>query len=168
MMKIAIDLGHGCPPDSGAVGIRTEEEMINAVGRKLIDLLKGEGHELVLCRPSGCGSVGQSLRRRVKTANDAKVDFYVSLHFNAFNGKANGTECFAIGGVGRAVAEKVVGNIARLGFVNRGVKDGSRLFVVRNTSMPAILVEGCFCDSPADIAIYEPESMAHAIFEAIS
>lgn len=39
MTKFAIDLGHGCAFDGGAVGIETEEFLINSAGNCLIEKL---------------------------------------------------------------------------------------------------------------------------------
>jgi len=50
------------------------------------------------------------------------------------------------------MAQSVVYNISNtFGFRNRGTKDGSHLYVLRNTNMSAILVEGCFITSQEDI-----------------
>lgn len=162
-MKIAVDIGHNCPPDTGAVGVRRECDLVREVGEKLIQLLTVEGHEIIRCLPKKATSVSNSLIQRVAIANSSDADLFISIHFNAFNGKARGTECFAISPVGRAYASKIVNEIASLGFINRGVKDGSRLYVVRETSMPAILVECCFCDSREDMSIFDAAKMATAI-----
>ncbi|MFM9156438.1 MAG: N-acetylmuramoyl-L-alanine amidase, partial [Dolichospermum sp.] len=89
-------------------------------------------------------------------------------HFNAFNGKANGTEIFAISDSGRKVAQKVLDEIVKLGFFNRGVKSGSHLYVLRRTNMPGILIEGCFIDSAKDMQIYDGEAMANAIVAGLT
>jgi N-acetylmuramoyl-L-alanine amidase len=107
------------------------------------------------------------LQSRVAIANKNKVQLYCSLHFNAFNGKANGTEVFAISPAGAAVAANVLNELVSLGFVNRGVKDGSHLYVLRETEMPAILVESCFCDSLKDMKLHNPQQTANAIVEGI-
>jgi N-acetylmuramoyl-L-alanine amidase len=162
-MKFAIDLGHGCPPDTGAKGLRQEEDLINEVGKLLIAKLKTLHHEIVEVRPKKAGLVRESLDARVLTANTAKVDIYISLHFNASDGRGHGTEVFAIGEKGQKIAESVVEEISKLGYSNRGVKPGNHLYVVRCTNMPAILIEGCFLDSINDMRIYDAEKMSQAI-----
>lgn len=167
-MIIAIDLGHGCPPDTGAVGIRKEDDLIEEVGRSLIKKLEDFGHICVDVRPGKAKRVGDSLSQRCQKANFSGAKYFISLHFNAFNGKASGTEVFAISNPGRRLALSVVNEIASLGFKNRGVKNGSHLFVLRNTNMPAILIEGCFIDSQEDITIYKKEQMSQAIFDGLT
>ena len=56
-----------------------------------------------------------------------------------------GTEIYVMrGGAGEEVANIILLEIVRLGFGNRGVKDGSYLYVVNRTIMPAILIECAF------------------------
>ncbi|MBC8061847.1 MAG: LysM peptidoglycan-binding domain-containing protein, partial [Clostridiaceae bacterium] len=65
------------------------------------------------------------------------------------------------------VANIILPEIVKLGFKNRGVKDGSRLFVINRTKMPAILIECAFCDSPKDMGNYDTDKMAEAIFMGV-
>ncbi|MBD2136415.1 N-acetylmuramoyl-L-alanine amidase [Anabaena sp. FACHB-1237] len=167
-MKFGIDIGHNCPPDSGATGIKSEDRLTMEVGNKVIDKLKSLGHTVIPCKPDSAGTVSQSLGRRCSKANSAGVDFYVSIHFNAFNGKANGTEVFAASDAGRKYAVPVLNEIVKLGFFNRGVKDGSHLYVLRNTNMPGILIECCFIDSQKDTDLYDGEKMATAIVKGLT
>ncbi|WP_051503148.1 N-acetylmuramoyl-L-alanine amidase [[Scytonema hofmanni] UTEX B 1581] len=168
-MKYGIDCGHGCPPDTGASGDGYQEDKLTlAVGQQVTAQLQALGHEVVNCRPKSAGSVTTSLSHRCAIANKLKVDFYVSIHFNAFNKQAHGTEVFAISNQGRAIAQKVVDAICFLGFFDRGVKDGSHLYVLKNTNMPAILVECCFIDSKADMNLFDADKMATAIVKGLT
>ncbi|MEY3223705.1 MAG: hypothetical protein RLZZ203_2561, partial [Cyanobacteriota bacterium] len=140
-MKFGIDIGHNCPPDSGANGIKSEDKLTMELGNKIIAKLESLGHTVIPCKPNSARTVNQSLGRRCEKANNNRVDFFASIHFNAFNGQANGTEVFAISDAGRKVAQKVLDEIVKLGFFNRGVKSGSHLYVLRRTNMPGILIE---------------------------
>jgi N-acetylmuramoyl-L-alanine amidase len=167
-MKFGIDIGHNCPPDSGADGIKSENKLTMEVGNKVIAKLESLGHTVISCKPNSASTVNQSLGSRCEKANNSGVDFFVSIHFNAFNGQANGTEVFAISDAGRKVAQKVLDEIVKLGFFNRGVKSGSHLYVLRRTNMPGILVEGCFIDSAKDMQLYDGEAMANAIVAGLT
>lgn len=167
-MKYAIDAGHGTKPDTGAMGIGNEEKMNLEVANLLTTKLKAAGHTVVSVRPASATSVSNSLQQRVNTANANKVDLYVSIHFNAFNGKAKGSEVFAISATGKKYATAVQHQLVKLGYFNRGVKDGSKLFVVKNTTAPSILVEGCFIDNKEDMARYSAAKIADAIFAGIT
>lgn len=167
-MKYGIDIGHNASPDTGAVGIKVEDNLTLDVGKRVITKLRALGHEVIECKPSKASNVRDSLIQRCNKANNNKVDVYVSIHFNSFNTLANGTEIFAIGEQSRKIAKPVLDEIIKLGFFNRGVKSGTHLFVLRNTDMPSILVEGCFLDSQKDMGIFEPESMANAIVKGLT
>ncbi|MDB9311717.1 N-acetylmuramoyl-L-alanine amidase [Spirulina sp. CS-785/01] len=168
-MKFGIDMGHNAPPDVGASSrFGSEDQLTKAVGTLILEKLKALNHEVVNCTPNSASSVLNSLAQRVQTANSNRVDVYVSIHFNAFNGSANGTEIYAISDAGRRVAQPVLENIVGLGFNNRRIKNGSHLYVVRNTDMPAILVECCFIDSEKDMRLYNTETMANAIVKGLA
>lgn len=164
-MKFGIDIGHNCKPDIGALGIpggQTEDQLTMAVGKKLIQKLKDAGHTVVECKPSSAINVNDSLQKRASKANQENVNLFVSIHCNSFNGRVGGTEVFAISHAARAIAGSVLTEITKLGFPNRGVKSAN-FIVLKNTSMPAILIECCFCDSPKDMATFDVEEMAEAI-----
>ena len=92
-MKFGIDIGHNCSPhDTGAVGIQREDNLTKAVGQRVMEKLTSAGHTVVDCSPGRASSLQSSLLQRTSKANQAQVDVFVSIHFNAFNGKASGSE----------------------------------------------------------------------------
>jgi N-acetylmuramoyl-L-alanine amidase len=166
-MKFGIDIGHNCPPhDTGATGIKQEDALTKAVGTKLIQKLKASGHTVIDCTPTSASSVNDSLRQRVNKANANDVNVFVSIHFNKFNGIANGTEIFAISNASKGIAQSVLKEILKLGFNDRKVKS-TGFFVIKNTQMPAILIECCFCDSKTDMDLFDAEKMAEAIKDGL-
>lgn len=167
-MKYGIDIGHNSPPDTGARGIKFEDNLTMDVGTRVINKLRALGLEAIECKPNKAQSVRDSLTRRIRLGKSTDVDVFVSIHFNAFNGQANGTEVFANGDKSRKVAKPVLDEIVKLGFFNRGVKSGSHLFVLRNADMPAILIECCFCDSRKDMDLFDSEAMANAIVKGLT
>jgi N-acetylmuramoyl-L-alanine amidase len=164
-MKIGVDPGHNCPPsDTGADGFKNECKMNKAVGDDLIALLVKAGVDVIDCCPARAKSEKDSLQRRVNTANAGRADFYVSLHHNSGGGQ--GCEVFAISEPGRKVAKSVLNEIVSLGFKNRGVKHYPYA-VLRDTFMPAILVETCFVDKQFDCELWDSlgsKVIAEAIF----
>ncbi len=167
-MRFGIDIGHNSPPDTGANGIKYEDNLTLDVGNRVMGKLKDLGHQVIDCKPAKSTSVGNSLRQRTAKANTNKVDIFVSIHFNAFNGFANGTEIFAISDTAKKIAKPVLNEILKIGFFNRGIKNGSHLFVLRNTNMPAILVECCFIDAAKDMKLFNSEAMANAIVKGLT
>ena len=168
---IGIDIGHNLRCDVGAVGIRREDELNLLVGRALISKFKGVGIKVVECLPSSASSHRDSLSKRCRTANYGKVDIFISIHHNACPG-GYGSECLCIkGGQQNALSERlskvILEEVFKLGFRNRGVKDRRNLYVINNTTMPAIIVECAFVDSARDMNGYDSEKMAEAIFRGV-
>lgn len=138
-MKIAIDFGHGVGQDRGAVGFIAEETIINSVGSLVVNKLNALGHTVIEVRPTSASSVSDSLSQRCQKADNNNVDLFVSLHANAGGGV--GTEVFTYNAKEVPEARAVLNNIAGLGFTNRGIKDGSGLYVVKHPSATAMLIE---------------------------
>lgn len=167
-MKIGIDCGHTMfGADYGAVGIKAESNLTREVGTKVISKLQALGHTVIKCYKDTCNSLNDSLSYRTNTANNNNVDLYVSIHFNAFNGSAYGTEVFTYGGEELPQARAVLNNICTLGYTNRGLKDGSGLYVLKHTKAKAMLIECCFCDNAGDMNKYNAENMANAIVKGL-
>lgn len=161
-MRIGIDCGHTLSGNgSGAVGIKKETDLNRSVGNLVIDKLKQLGHEIINCTVDKSNS---DLVDRVNIANRNNVNLFVSIHFNCFNGAAYGTEVHAYkaGLKANEYAQRVVTEIAKLGFKNRGVKH-SDFYVLRHTNMEAILIECCFCDNANDMNRFNVEKMSNAI-----
>ena len=165
-MKIAVDLGHNVKNDRGATGIKQEDDLIFDVGHKLIRLLEREGHEVVKVTPARATSVINSLSARCKEANQTGCDLFVSIHFNAFNRLAYGSEVYAISPRAQQIGARILTEIGKIGFFNRGVKSRN-FYVLKHTKMPAVLVECCFCDSERDMGLYDPVTMAIALKNGI-
>ncbi len=175
-MKIAIDYGHNCHPDTGCFGLYPkypyEDVLTKTLGEKVIALLKDKGHTPIDVVPKSCSSIRDSLKQRVQKANEAKADLYVSLHFNCFNKKVRGTETYyypplSAHSPGQVYAEDILAELVRLGFPSRGARPSDSYYVLKYTAMPAVLVEVCFCDSHADMELYEHDPAAEAIVRGI-
>ena len=169
VMKYAIDFGHGVGPDRGASGSIDEETIINAVGTLVVSKLKALGHTVIEVRPSSAYSVINSLAQRVEKADDNNVDRYISIHANAGGGV--GTEVFTYGAREVTEARNVLNNIVALGLTNRGIKDGSDLYVVKHPVATAMLIEVCFVDTQSDVDKYNSlgaEAFANAIVKGLT
>ncbi|MBE6055848.1 N-acetylmuramoyl-L-alanine amidase [Clostridium sp.] len=167
-MKIGIDCGHTLSgADYGAVGIKAESNLTREVGTKVIAKLQTLGHTVIKCYKDSCSSLNDSLSYRTNTANSNGVNLYVSIHFNCYNGSAYGTEVFTYGGKELSEARQVLNNICVLGYTNRGIKDGSNLYVLKHTKAKAMLIECCFCDNRNDMNRFNTENMANAIVKGL-
>ena len=168
---LAIDIGHNVPYDTGAVGIRKEDDLNRLVGNALISKLRERGIKVVNCTPNTAKSLNDSLYQRVITANNCGAILFVSIHHNAYPG-GYGSEVLCIknnyqGGLSTKVGQAILNELSSLGLRNRGVKDRRDLYVINNTSMPALIVECAFVDSSSDMKNYNPEKTAAAIYKGI-
>jgi N-acetylmuramoyl-L-alanine amidase len=178
MKKVVLDPGHG-GPDPGAIGpTGVQEKVITlAIAKEVADLLKPVV-EVKLTRVDDralAGTVSADLSARAAMANTWAADCFVSIHCNsATNREAAGTEvfCFTLGGQGERLAKVIHGKlIPALGLPDRGVKTAN-FAVLRQTKMPACLVELAFISNPTEEALLESpdfqEKAARAIAQGIA
>ena len=93
---IAIDAGHG-GEDPGAIGQRgtREKDVVLRIAKELEKLVKRERGMKPLMVRNGDYYIG--LKQRVKKAQAAQADLFISIHADAFkNGKARGTSVFIL------------------------------------------------------------------------
>lgn len=173
-MIIGINCGHTIEgAGSGAVGLFKESEHTRLVGELLMKKLMDAGVKVINCTVDRAVSQEAYLQKTIQIANQSGVELFISIHFNASGGhRAQGVEVYTYQGRKHADALAICSHIEKLGFLNRGVKDGSGLYVIRKTKARAILIEVCFCDNDLDVAIYHQvgaeKAISHAVFEALS
>ena len=145
-IKIYLDYGHG-GKDNGAVKYLVEDELNLVQGKACAAELRAAGFQVKESRTS---DKYKSLKDRVAEANKWGADLFISFHNNSAGG--DGFEAYAMSEVGRAVAKAIEKRVEEFGQNSRGIKDGSGLYVVKYTNMPAALLEGFFVDNKADAA----------------
>lgn len=155
IMKVILNAGHTeSGAGSGAVGFIRESTETRRVVNLVKYYLRGKGHTVIVANVDKADSQYAYLREVVRQANKhADADLFVSVHFNAGGGK--GCECYTYKGRKTAPAVGICEELNKYGFRNRGVKDGSPLYVVSKTKMPAVLAEVCFVDSKEDFHLYD-------------
>jgi len=180
-IKIFIDQGHNPTgnPNTGAVGNGlAEQDITYTVGKYLYDLLENnEEFSAMLSRPSEDTSLGTSnatsLMERVRMANLWGADYFISIHTNgSVNPQSNGTEAYVyrLDTEAYYLAVNIVDAItARMGTADRGVFARPSLYVLRRTSMPALLVELGFISNYSDAMKMstDPYGFAFAIYTGI-
>lgn len=159
---IIIDPGHGMSNrragryDPGAEspnGKITEAEIVMNYANVMRDILRAKKIPVVRTRTSYLDPAPVSQRARI--ARDYHGTIMISLHCNAANGKANGTETFYRGEANKAMAAKLNAAVcAALGTNSRGVKTESEsqhgTLAVMNFQ-PCFLIELGFIDHVADL-----------------
>ena len=154
MPKIVIDPGHG-GKDPGATGGGVQEKaVVLNVAKKIGAFLEARGCTVMLTREA---DVFVELSDRARMANAAQADLYVSVHCNSVrdNARATGMEVYhytcaseASKHAARVIYDKLLPVCDLRG---RGVKS-KNLAVLRETSMPAVLVELGFISNDGDRA----------------
>ncbi len=151
-MKICIDAGHG-GTDPGAIGtnpFRLEEKEFNLnMAMALEGELESRGHWVVMTRRR---ERTLSLTARTNFSNRLEAELFISIHANAADTfTAEGMEVFHFPGstAGHNAAKQVLNQMLSTfpEHRNRGVKSAN-FTVLRETLMPAILVECEFLTNP--------------------
>ena len=180
-IKVYIDQGHN-PKDfnTGAEGNGYyEQDITYEIGRRLYNLLLTNPEFTPrLSRPTPETILGTSnstsLTTRVNEANSWPADIFISLHNNAaVNTNASGNEALVYG-PGQRVAVNLATNILEqltltTGLRNRGIVYRPGLYVLKETKMPAVLVEMGFISNSydADLLANSPYLFATGIYRGI-
>lgn len=171
-MKIMLDAGHGY----NTVGKRSidgmrEYEFTRQVATFASEMLSAYQNVTVYFAHSDSGDV--PLQERTNSANRLNVDAYVSIHANAYGttwNDANGIETYVYTVNHQEtyqLAQKVQSNLVALtGLRNRGIKVAN-FHVLRETKMPAILVECGFMTNRNEAALMRTEAFQRNCAQAI-
>ncbi len=181
---VVIDAGHG-GSDNGAVSGDAKEKDINLALALKVKQLSPEYHiNVLLTRQTdelagGKSDIRASLEYRVEMAKENKADLFVSLHVNNAGGgqPAHGFSAFVSqdnahyaesAKLGSALLDAVKPSYAADDNLHQLT---DRVYVLRETPMPAVLLECGFIDNPADLAFIRDgqnqETIARDILQGI-
>lgn len=169
--RIVVDAGHGDhdPGAKGATGLK-EKEVNLAVAMYVADFLRGAGAEVTLTRSD---DTFLSLAERVKVAHNNDADAFVSVHSDSFKESSQGSTTFYHSGKNpswqqsKQLSDITIKKItSQLGTVSRGSNDKS-LHVIRETEIPAILVELAFLSNPKEEALLKSDEFRRNAAQAI-
>jgi len=179
-IRIYVDQGHNPGPiNAGAEANGLEEQAVNfQVGMILAGFLAGDDRfEVQVSRSTPEAVLGtnasSSLAARVNAANAWPANYFISIHCNANpNPRINGAEVYVYKLEGEAyqLAGNVLDRIVQIvGIRNNGVRQNSALYVLRRTSMPAILVELGYLTNPSDfeMLLNNQPAFGYAIYRGI-
>ena len=176
MAKIFLNAGHdelslkGTPDyDPGAVNYDIplyENEVAWNVSTLAKEYLEAAGCECNLLQ-------SESLSGICAAANSWNADYFISIHCNAFNGIANGTETLTYPSdiEGYKLAECIQNQILdTFDTTDRGLKARTDLAVLNGTDMPAVLVEMAFIDNYDDAILLRDrqDDFARAIARGVT
>lgn len=180
-MKVFINAGHDLKYDSGAINKTysiTEAQIVRSVADKVAYYLRLVGYDVRIAQSDNLYFDSFYAERQAETpvcvaSNNWPADIFVSLHCNAFNTKASGTETliYQTGFNSEILASCIQRQlIDTLHTVNRGVKEAPQLTVLRRTNAPAVLVEIAFIDNNADalLLINNQDDISRSISRGIT
>lgn len=168
--SIMLDAGHG-GSDPGAVyeGRKEAEDALRltlAIG----EILQNHGFDVEYTRTT---DVYESPFQKAMEANEAGVDYFVSIHRNSYpaDNVVSGVESliYDLSGKKYEMAQNINQQLESVGFVNLGVKARPNLVVLKRTKMPAVLVEVGFINSRIDNQLFDDNfyDIAGAIADGI-
>lgn len=163
MVKVFLSAGHG-GADPGAVANGLYEKVIN-LNTLLACKSELERHGVtVIC--SRNKDENDPVTQEVKEANASGADIALSFHINAGGGDGFEAYYYDTSEKGKKLASLCEKAIKKLGQNSRGIKSGNKLYFVKNTTMPAVLVETFFIDNNKDKTFGDTVSEQTAIGEA--
>lgn len=149
--KVIIDAGHGGQEPGAVYEGRQEKEDALQLAFDVGNALERRGISVSYTRVS---DVYDSPYEKAAMANASDADIFLSIHRNAMPvpGTASGIENLVYedsgpaGALGRNIGEA----LAEAGWTDLGVKERPGLVVLRNTKIPAVLVEVGFINNEKD------------------
>ena len=193
--NIVIDPGHGGKDPGNIIGSQQEKKYTLLLAEELCDQLRRAGFNASLTRTTDSFI---PLPDRPEIARRRGADLFISLHWNELPGhremKGAQTFCLTPAGASSSNAGRSgiglrasPGNrndaknmllayalqqslLLKLGVEDRGVRH-ARYWILRDATMPAVLIEGGFMSNPTEAArIYDAgyrRQMAHAIVQGV-
>src|SRR5438552_15505674 len=166
-VTVVIDAGHGGHDRGGIPGQRIAEKVMTLdVAQRLRNVLEASGYRVVMTRDS---DVFVPLGTRVAIANSYRNAIFVCVHFNATKRMgASGIETYFYSRdslpLASAIHHFVVGGAPS---ASRGVRRRG-YYVLRKTSIPAVLVECGFLTNPTEAAYAQTASYRQKLAEEIA
>lgn len=117
----------------------------------LVEEFKKLGHQadLIICPEKQFSSAYQEKNYKLSRVNNKGYDLLIESHLNCFNGKAKGTETLYFSEKGKVIAQKINDQLDDI-FVDRDIKKRSDLYILKDSTPVAVLVEYFFCDNRED------------------
>ncbi|XEC92679.1 N-acetylmuramoyl-L-alanine amidase [Paenibacillus tarimensis] len=162
IFKVVIDAGHG-GKDPGAISVtkRTEKEFNLSIALKVNALLEKEPRiQPYLTRKD---DTFIELQDRAKFANDLNADLFVSIHANSYQSHIRGSETYYSRDDSKLFAQTIHKHVLKgTGLPDRYVKQAG-FVVIKQTTMPAVLVEAGYLSNKEDEKALFTESVQNRI-----
>lgn len=160
---VIIDAGHGGVEPGAVFEGRKEKNDTLQLAFDLGSALERRGIRAEYTRVN---DVYDSPYEKAAIANRSDADFFVSIHRNAMPipGTASGVESLVYANTGTAglLGKNINEELQAIGWTDLGVQERPGLVVLRQTNMPAVLVEAGFIDNTEDNAFFDRNLAATA------
>jgi N-acetylmuramoyl-L-alanine amidase len=184
---IVLDPGHGgADPGTQHNGL-VEKQLTLDIAQRLRTLLVAQGWTVRMTRETDVDPVSQEniakmradgkpnpddrayLQTRCDVANYAGARMFISIHINsAPSESARGTTIYWYKPQDASLAQTIEKNVIPLAGTQ---DDGTRhenFYVVRHTTMPAVLIETAFATNPGDVALLRQPSFLQNVAQGIA
>lgn len=154
--RVMVDAGHGGFDNGAAYQGRKEKDDTLRLALLVGQILAENGIDVWYTRTT---DIYQSPPRKAQIGNESGADLFVSIHRNAayepnaYNGVQ--TLIYNTGDIKEEFADNINKQLEQVGYQNLGTEVRTNLAVLRQTDMPAVLVEAGFIDSDTDNEIFD-------------
>ena len=149
--KIAVDAGHGGSDYGATYNGRAEKDDNLKLALAVGDILEKNGIDVIYTRTT---DEYETPFKKATDANDAKADYFVSIHRNSspMPNQYTGVETLVYNnsGIKSQMAANINSELEKAGFKNLGITERPNLVVLKRTKMPAVLVEAGFINNDKD------------------
>lgn len=170
MATVFLDAGHGGVNPGATFEGRKESDDVLDLTLAVGNILEENGIDVAYSRTT---DIYESPWQKAAEANASGADWFVSLHRNSsvYPEQYSGVETlvYAKGLRSERLAENINRELENVGFINLGISERPNLVVLRETEMPAVLVEVGFINTARDNEIFDTKfyEVANAIATGI-
>lgn len=178
---VVIDAGHGGNDPGKVSADGTQEKDINLeIAKYLQDYLIAQDYTVYLTRDSDCGLYDPSasnkktsdLQHRIQFFKDKNASYVISIHQNSYSDTIqHGAQSFYHTGStsGKRLAESIQTALLKIDPGNtRSAKSSDSYYLLKNSSMPAVIIECGFLSNPEETALLKDANYQKKIAYAIS
>ena len=167
-LLVVLDPGHG-GSDPGAVGIGglQEKQIVLPIAQQVAAYLEQQGVQVILTRTDDSDV---ELEPRVQIAEQSNASLFVSIHANSISmdrPEVNGVETYYFSS-GEQMAQVIQDSLVQGTDMNDKGIHQARFYVLRRTTMPAVLIETGFVTGREDAAHLADEGFRNRMARAIA
>lgn len=175
---VCIDPGHGGKDPGCNTSERLEKDDVLALGLAMRTAMEAQGITVIMTRED---DTFIPLDERCAIANNANANYFISVHRNIYDSSdVYGNEIWKSSNASdeaSTLADNMMSGLERVGIQkNRDVREGSQdghgdYMVLRNTSMPSVLLEMGFLQNKKDNKLFDKnmndyaEALATAVLD---